>query len=179
MGKVRLLRPSFFEQPALLVASQLLGKYLVRKRNSRAEAYMIIDVEAYDGPKDRASHAYRGETSRNAPMFGPAGIWYVYLCYGMHWMLNIVTGKRGYPAAILIRGIQDKNGKKIIGPARITQLLHIHKRWNMLPAVQGSGLWIEDRGVNIMPGFIQKSPRIGVDYAGEWAKKKYHFVYAL
>ena len=106
---------------------------------------MIIEVEAYDGFHDKASHAARGKTKRNAPMFGHAGHWYVYFTYGMHWMLNIVTGKKGYPAAVLIRGV---NG--IHGPARLTKKLKIDGKFDDLPANRKTGLWIEDGGFRLV-----------------------------
>jgi len=117
---LKVLTHHFFNRPTLTVAKDLLGKFLVREvaptrrqsgRRRSVVAYMITEVEAYDGFKDKASHASRGETPRNAPMFGPAGHWYVYFTYGMHWMLNVVTREKGYPAAILIRGVvANKNG---------------------------------------------------------------------
>ncbi len=133
---------------------------------------MITEVEAYDGSKDKASHASRGKTERNKAMFGEAGNWYVYFTYGMHWMLNIVTGPKDYPAAILIRGTD-----KISGPARITKYLKIDKKFNAKPANKKTGLWTEDRGVKINPSMIKRGKRIGVAYAGEWADKPYRFTY--
>src|SRR3989338_4648093 len=114
------LPEKFFNRSTLRVARELLGKHLVRRIGKREVARMITEVEAYIGHKDKASHASRGRTERNAPMFGKAGYWYVYFTYGMHWMLNIVTERNGYPAAILIRGVQG-----ISGPARITKFLKI------------------------------------------------------
>src|SRR3989344_2477039 len=104
------LGKKFFDRPTLAVARELLGKYLVRKRGKKVEKFIITEVEAYDGFKDKASHASRGKTLRNAPMFGNAGIWYIYFTYGIHYMLNIVTGSKNYPAAILIRGVRGING---------------------------------------------------------------------
>lgn len=127
-------------------------------------------------------------------MFGPPGFWYVYFTYGMHWMLNIVTGRAGYPAAILIRGVGPgrdpcrrrgspgvtsglaSNGVAgISGPARVTKLFKIDKRLNGLVAVPASGLWIEDRGVIIPPRHIKRSPRVGVGYAGPRRHKLWNF----
>ncbi len=164
----KILRKSFFEQPTLLVAENLLGKYLVRNGN----AFMITEVEAYDGFEDKASHASRGETPRNKVMFGEAGRWYVYFVYGMHHMLNIVTGAEGYPAAVLIRGVEE-----VSGPARLTKALGIDCATNEQKAVTASGLWIEDRGIVVPKNRIKKTPRIGVAYAGEeWAGKPWRFV---
>jgi len=159
-----------FNRSALQVAKSLLGKFLIRRRGRKEIALMITEVEAYDGSKDKASHASRGKTERNKVMFGEAGNWYVYFTYGMHWMLNIVTGRKDYPAAILIRGTD-----KISGPGRITKYLKIDKKFNAKPADKKTGLWIEDRSVKIKPSMIKTAKRIGVAYAGEWADKPYHF----
>lgn len=168
----RILKRNFFEQDTLVIARSLLGKYLVRRWKGKESAFLITEVEAYDGFEDKASHAHRGETIRNAPMFGHAGIWYVYLVYGMYNMLNIVTGERGYPSAVLIRGIEG-----IKGPGRVTKSLHITRAQNRMSASLASGLWIEDRGFVVKDDDIERTPRIGVAYAGlVWARKKYRFV---
>lgn len=169
------LNKRFFKRSTLIVAQKLLGKYLCHRYKSRTIAAVITDVEAYDGPRDKASHAARGKTPRNAVMFGPAGHWYVYFTYGMHWMLNIVTGKNGYPAAILIRGVASAS-RRISGPARVTKFFKIGKSMNAKLANRRSGLWIEDRGVRVQKSQIKRAARIGVEYAGPvWTKKKYRF----
>lgn len=171
---LNILPPAFFERPVLKVAPELLGKYLVRKLpNGVIDARMIVEVEAYDGEKDKASHASRGRTLRTEVLYGEAGNWYVYLCYGIHFMLNVVTGQKGYPSAVLVRGVEGA-----IGPGRVTKALAIDKSLNTTAAAPISGLWIEDRGVIVRKSQILKTPRIGVDYAGEWAKKPYRFVLA-
>jgi DNA-3-methyladenine glycosylase len=168
-----ILKKTFFERPTLAVARDLLGKFLVRKIGKKEIACMIIEVEAYDGHRDRASHAHRGETKRNRPMFGPAGVWYVYFVYGMYDMLNIVTGKLGYPAAVLMRGVNE-----ISGPGRLTKKLKITRKFNGTAAKKSMGLWIEDRGVVVRKKDIKRTPRIGVRYAGPlWAKKPYRFIF--
>lgn len=132
---------------------------------------MITDVEAYDGFKDKASHANRGQTSRNKVMFGPAGHWYVYFTYGMHWMLNVVTGKRDFPAAVLIRGVREASG-----PARLTKFLKIGGKFNGKPATKRTGLWIAVSSEKAGELKIKKSRRVGVDYAGPvWSNKMYRF----
>lgn len=167
----KLLRTPFFNRSAIVVAPELLGKFLVCKGKSGAETLMITEVEAYEGFKDLASHAARGQTPRNAPMFGPPGRWYVYLVYGNYFMLNIVTGAAGYPAAVLIRGVAGING-----PGRLTKRLAIDKKFNGLPATLSTGLWLEDRGVRVAPASIERRPRVGVDYAGPvWSKKRWRF----
>lgn len=118
------LQHKFFDRSTIRVARELLGKFLVRRYRGYGSACspqeeiaaMITEVEAYDGFRDKASHASRGKTLRNTPMFGPAGNWYVYFTYGMHWMLNMVTRERGYPAAILIRGVVLVPSLRGLGP---------------------------------------------------------------
>ncbi len=179
----KVLGRDFFNRLALMVAKEMLGKFLVRRfngnpassrsaglRRAREIALMITEVEAYDGFEDKASHASCGKTERNKVMFGEAGKWYVYFTYGMHWMLNIVTGRKDYPAAVLIRGTD-----KISGPGRITKYLKIDKKFNGKPANKKTGLWIEDRGVKIKPLTVKADKRIGVAYAGKWADKPYRF----
>ncbi|OHA80653.1 MAG: 3-methyladenine DNA glycosylase [Candidatus Yonathbacteria bacterium RIFCSPHIGHO2_01_FULL_51_10] len=168
----RIVKKKFFDRAAPIVARELLGKTLVREVRGKRIASMITEVEAYDGPHDRASHAHRGKTPRNEAMFGPAGNWYVYLVYGMHEMLNIVTGPVGYPAAVLIRGTHD-----VVGPGKLTKYFKITRTQNKTIAASKSGLWIEDHGVRVLARQVMRTPRIGVSYAGEvWAGKKYRFV---
>ncbi len=167
----RILKQEFFDRDTLVVARELVGKFLVRRYRGKEIALMITETEAYDGPDDNASHASRGKTERNVPMFGTAGRWYVYLCYGVHEMLNIVTGDEGYPAAVLIRG-----GERYDGPGKVTKALHVGRILNTKEAVEKTGLWIEDRGVIIPTKAIVALPRIGVAYAGDdWAKRPYRF----
>jgi DNA-3-methyladenine glycosylase len=170
----------FFDRPTLTVARDLLGKYLVRRYRGKMIAVMITEVEAYDGPHDRASHAYRGRTPRNVHMFGPAGIFYVYFTYGMHWLLNIVTGPDNYPAAVLIRAGMYRDPKTgcaraIRGPARLTKFLHVDKAQNGKSASKKTDLWFEDRGTKTPRSKIYAGRRVGVQYAGEiWAWKPYN-----
>lgn len=173
-----ILEPSFFDRSALRVGKELLGSYLVRIRNGREIAALITEVEVYDGFEDRASHAFRGKTPRNQVMFGDAGYIYVYFVYGMYWMLNVVVGKKDYPAAILIRGAGEWQG-----PGKLTKGLAIDKNLNGKPAIPASGLWFEDRGFwekekkkAKHAWRIKKFSRVGVHYAGEWAAKPYRFV---
>ena len=168
----RVLTSEWFLRPALEVARDIVGKFLVmRNANDAATAHMITEVEAYDGFQDKASHAARGKTKRNAPMFEAGGVWYVYFIYGMYEMLNIVTGPKDYPAALLIRGVHD-----IKGPGKLTREYGITRAYNGLPALPSSGLWIEDRGIIVPRYRIKTGPRIGVSYAGPvWATKKHRF----
>ena len=189
--KSRKLNEKFFNRPTLAVAEALLGKFLVhglprksasglRKSASREVAIMITEVEAYDGFNDLGSHASRGKTPRNAPMFGEPGCWYVYFTYGMHWMLNVVTREADYPAAVLFRGgaFVNKKGKliEINGPAKLTKFLKVDGKFSGLPASTKTGLWIEDRGVAVQKKKIRRGSRIGIDYAGKyWARKPWRF----
>ncbi|MBI2046463.1 MAG: DNA-3-methyladenine glycosylase [Parcubacteria group bacterium] len=172
MQSRRVLNEKFFCRDTRVVARELLGKFLVRRVGKKEKALMITETEAYDGPDDKASHAHRGKTARNAVMFGKAGRFYVYLVYGVHQMLNIVTDKNGYPAAVLIRSAGEYDG-----PGKLSKILRINRQLNEKKAMRTSGLWIEDRGMIIPKKEIKKTPRIGVAYAGEWAKKPYRFVY--
>lgn len=170
---MRCLPSSFFDRPTVRIARELIGCTLARRRNGRTERFIITETEAYDGRKDLASHASRGRTARNSIMFGAAGYWYVYFTYGIHWMLNIVTGPRGYPAAVLIRGLEG-----IPGPGRLTKKLGITGALNGKPATKRSGLWIEAPTKKIPRWRIIASERIGIDYSGPiWTKKKWRFTY--
>lgn len=171
-GKHKLiLQKEWFQRDVLQVAPELLGKKLCRQfSDGRIVKVAITEVEAYDGQEDKACHAHRGMTDRNAIMFEPGGCWYVYLCYGVHWLLNITTGEKDYPAAVLIRGIDDCNG-----PGRLTKHLQVDGLFKNSVADKKSLLWIEDAGP-VPEHEIIRSARIGVDYAGEkWASKPYRF----
>jgi DNA-3-methyladenine glycosylase len=154
------------------LARWLLGKHLVRRQaGGRTEARLIIETEAYDGERDLACHARAGRTARTDVMYAAGGVWYVYLCYGVHEMLNLVVGPRDWPAAILIRGVEGA-----VGPGRLTRALAIDRQLNRAPAAPASGLWIEDRGVRVPACAVTRTPRIGVDYAGPvWAAKPWRF----
>jgi DNA-3-methyladenine glycosylase len=177
----RTLTSKFFNRPTLAVARDLLGTFIVRRTRGRETALMITEVEAYDGPRDLASHASRGMTARTSIMFGPAGLFYIYFTYGIHWMVNIVTGPPGYPAAILLRAGMYRNLKTghnvhVTGPARLTKFLKIDGRQNKKPAIKKTGLWFEDRGMKVHHTKVIPGKRIGVDYAGRiWSAKLYNF----
>lgn len=172
----------FYERPTLKVAKDLLGKVLVKEDANRTISTKIVDVEAYVGPKDKACHASKGRTTRTEIMFGPAGFTYVYLIYGMYHCLNIVTEREEYPAAILIRGLEilendypTVSPTRIDGPGRVCRFLEVNRTHNGLDTTLNRTLWIEDHGHAISRKQIQALPRIGIDYAGEWAKKLWRF----
>jgi DNA-3-methyladenine glycosylase len=135
--------------------------------------HRICETEVYHGESDLACHARKGHTPRTSVMYAAGGVWYVYLCYGIHEMLNLVTGPEGQPSAIIIRGLEG-----ISGPGRVTRRLGINRRFNTLPAVPATGLWLEDDGYRPGPAAIHVTPRIVVVYAGpEWAAKPWRFHY--
>jgi len=164
--------PSLWHLPARKVAPLLLGRYLcVRGVDGKITRVLITETEAYCGPLDRASHASRGPTPRNQIMFGPPSYWYVYLCYGVHWMLNLVTGPEGYPSAVLIRGVENFSG-----PGRLTRALKITKAYDGCACSRRTGLWIEGSAKIPTSWRRHRGPRIGVDYAGaKWAAKHYRW----
>jgi DNA-3-methyladenine glycosylase len=158
------------------VAKYLLGKLLVRKwPDGKISRHRITEVEAYHGEKDLACHASKGRTKRTDVMYQAGGVWYVYLCYGIHEMLNLVTGPADHPAAVLIRGVEG-----IVGPGRVTRQLAIDRALNGAPASRSSGLWLEEDGFVVPRGAVKFSPRIGVDYAGPvWSLKPWRFCLAV
>ena len=170
-GFQAVLGPCFFDRRADSVARDLLGCWLIVQRtNKHQEKHRIFETEAYLGPQDLACHGRVGPTLRNRTMFGPAGCWYVYLCYGMHWMLNVVTGREGLPAAVLLRGVGETEG-----PGRLTKMLGVTKKYDGKQLTPISGLWIE-QGDGVPRRQIQRTPRIGVSYAKHWADKPLRYL---
>lgn len=176
---------SFYLQDTLKVARELIGKLLVRRDGESFISGFIVEVEAYLGPEDKASHASKGLTKRTAPMFGPPGHAYVYLIYGMYYCFNVVTEKEGFPAAVLVRALEPFEGIEIMkrnrgvkspreianGPGKLTMALGITRKFNGCD-LTSSEIWIEE---GRSPGRINQSPRIGVHYAGEWKDKPWRF----
>jgi DNA-3-methyladenine glycosylase len=166
----------FYRRDTLEVARDLLGRVLCRRLSDGTVLRgRLLEVEAYDGPKDSASHAHRGRTPRNAPMFEAGGIAYVYFVYGMHHCLNVVTAARGYPAAVLLRGAESPGGStSAAGPARLTRAFRIDRSLDGA-SLLGPDLWLEE-GEPVPDRLVRRTPRIGVHYAGAWARKPYRFV---
>lgn len=153
------------------LARWLLGKVLVRTMGDFRNEQIITEVEAYHGETDLACHASKGRTGRTDVMYQAGGRWYVYLCYGVHEMLNIVTGPEGRPAAVLIRGVKGARG-----PGRLTRAMAIDRSLNGRLAAPETGLHLEEHGLKIPRKHLQVGPRIGVDYAGPvWAAKPWRF----
>jgi DNA-3-methyladenine glycosylase len=187
---IKILTPDFYDRSVVTVARGLLGMRLVRSLDNLTVAGIITETEAYDGEKDMACHAHVGITRRNEVMFGPPGRAYVYFSYGMHWLLNCVTGIEGYPAAVLIRSIfPTENIEEIArrrfpakekdwcnGPAKLTQALSIDKQLNgMNLCSKNSRLYIEQAD-SIPDEFVIATPRIGIRSVPEpWRSKLWRF----
>jgi DNA-3-methyladenine glycosylase len=172
--KTSRLARKFFERRTLVVARELLGKILVRRIGNRKISVMITETEAYIGEKDLASHARFGKTKRNFVMYGPAGVWYPYFIYGMHWMLNVTTEQLDKPAAVLLRaGVIVDEELHISGPGKLAKVLKVDGTFYGKSATSGD-LYIEDRGVRSKK--IIRTPRIGIDYAGAYKDKKWRFL---
>src|SRR5574341_1554084 len=170
----QLLPRAYFNRPTVQVARSLVGKYLVRSIDGRELAGKIVEVEAYVGPQDKACHASKGRTKRTDVLYGPPGLAYVYLIYGMYHCLNVVTERTEFPAAVLIRAIEVE-GELIDGPGRLCRALEIDRSLNRLDMTVGNNLWFEDWGIKVPRSTIGTFPRIGVEYAGPWAKKPWRF----
>lgn len=165
----KLPRSYFFKNNALHLARDLLGKYLVRDfGEGEVRKFKIIETEAYLGSEDLGNHASKGRTKRTEVMFAEGGVIYAYLIYGVHWLLNIVTGPKEHPQAVLIRGVEN-----CIGPGRVGKLLKIDKSFNNESISNSDRIWIADGKAE---GEIVTSPRVGIDYAGEvWKNKPWRF----
>ena len=190
MRRPKVLPRSFYEREnPVEVALDLLGKILRVHDGKGICAARIVEAEAYGGPRDRASHAWRGRTPRNESMFGKPGTAYVYLCYGIHRMFNVVTGPENVPAAVLIRGVEPLQGHEVMarrrrldpedrrltaGPGALTAALGIRIKWDRSDLVYGP-IRIEDDGMRFSSVQIQKRPRVGVSYAGSAAKFRWRF----
>jgi DNA-3-methyladenine glycosylase len=193
MSQGRILtRDDYADPKPTRIARFFLGMFLcVRAADGYAEG-MITETEAYWAPRDAASHAFGNRrTARTEIMFAPGGVAYVYFCYGMHRLFNIVTGPKDSPEAVLVRAVQITAGHDVVrrrrkgiaekdwasGPGRLCAALGIelhHSGQDLLP---GKAIWLEDRGVKLPARGVKRTPRIGVDYAGAWALKPWRFVW--
>lgn len=182
-----ILSRDFYNRPTLTVARELIGAQLVRILDGKKLIGFITETEAYISKKDLACHAKAGRTPRTAVMYGPPGHAYVYFTYGNHWMLNVVTEREGFPAAVLIRAIQPEEGADImsarrggrdtLGPGKLTQAMGITKSENGADlTVTGSSLWIE-AGISVPNLLVTKSPRVGLNSTPEpWLSKPWRFL---
>ena len=154
------IKKSIFKQDVLVVAPFLIGKLIVRKySNGKVKKFRITETEAYRGEEDSACHARAGKTNRTSVLYKEGGHTYIYLCYGIHYLLNIVTGKEDIPQAVLIRGIEGYNG-----PGRVTKALELDKSLNGVNVTKSEHLWLEDDGYKCE---YTTTKRVGIDYATE------------
>lgn len=186
----KLNRDFYVRNHVVKIARELLGKVLVTKFNGKITSGIITETEAYNGVVDKASHAYGGRrTSRTEIMYSEGGVAYVYLCYGIHSLFNVVTNLKDVPHAVLIRAVQAESGIELMlkrrnkvrqdkslskGPGTVSQALGIHFSDSGTSLMQNK-IWIEDAGIKIKSTDIKITPRIGVDYAGEDALLPYRF----
>ena len=147
----------FYHRPCPEVAKELVGKVMVRRVGDEVLRLRITETECYCGESDTACHASKGRTKRTEVMYGPAGTIYVYLCYGVHWMLNIVTGEENEPEAVLIRACEGKYS----GPGKLTKAMQITGGLNR-GSILGDELWVEDDGFSCG---IEPDTRVGIGYA--------------
>jgi DNA-3-methyladenine glycosylase len=190
-----ILPKSFYvRDDVLAISRELLGKTFCTRINGAVTRAMITETEAYAGIRDRASHAYGGRrTARTEPMFAEGGIAYVYLCYGIHHLFNVVTNVAGTPDAVLIRAALPLEGEKLMrrrrgkakadralmaGPGSVSQALGITTRLTGT-SLQGTRIWIEDAGFDPALSTISAGPRVGVAYAGSDASRPYRFILTL
>lgn len=181
----------YHREKVTTIARELLGKELISFTNQQLTSGIITETEAYEGINDKASHAYGNRmTPRTKTMYEQGGIAYIYLCYGIHSLLNVVTNIEGVPHAVLIRAIFPLKGKDImmerlgrlvvpkegIGPGKVSRLLGLKVADNGSDLINGHHLWIEETGLRIADSQIAITPRIGVSYAGEDALLPYRFV---
>jgi len=165
MASGKRLSRDFFIRDVLEVAPDLIGKNMnIRLADKAIGSFQITDVEAYRGMEDKACHASKGRTPRTEVMFRQGGRLYVYLVYGMYWMLNVVTAEENHPQAVLIRGVEN-----LSGPGRLTKSLGIDRTFNGEDLDVSERIWFEETGVN--PAF-NTGPRIGIDYSGDYWKTR-------
>lgn len=187
----RVSQSFFLREDVVKIARELLGMYLFTNIDGQIAGGIITETEAYKGTTDRACHAFGGrKTKRNEVMYFEGGVTYVYLCYGMHSLLNFVTNIKDIPDAVLIRGIYPTHGEELMlkrckktrvdanmanGPGKVTKLLGVTTELNNI-SLESDIIWVEDRELQISSDFITATSRIGVDYAGEDAHLPYRFI---
>jgi DNA-3-methyladenine glycosylase len=184
---VSIIPREFYNRSTLVIARELIGSRLVRMLDGKKLVGLITETEAYIGEKDLGCHAKAGRTARTAVMYGSPGHAYVYFTYGNHWMLNVVTEREGFPAAVLLRAIQPiegaeimtrrRSGRDTFGPGKLTQAMAINKSENGVDLTNAeSGLWIEPAQV-VPDRLVTKSPRVGLNNVPEpWKSKPWRFL---
>lgn len=191
MAKKRKLPKAFYQRSnVLLVARELLGKILISEHDGVVASGMIVEVEAYTGEKDKAAHVYGGKrTKRTETMYGEAGHAYIYFCYGIHHLINVVTNQNDIPNAVLIRALEPMEGVEVMmhrrkkfkldqtltrGPGSLCQALGIQYHMDG-ESLMDNQIWIEDHGIIIPENEIESGPRIGVAYAQDHALLPYRY----
>jgi len=166
---------AFYDRDTATVARELLGKTLIHRVNGGLRQGKIVETEAYLGPHDKAAHSARGRTPRNEVMFGPPGHAYVYFIYGMYFCFNAVTEREGHASAVLIRAVEPLEGiaDRTCGPGLLCRAMGIGKAQNGVDLLENE-LFIAEPGKIVRHGIV-KRPRIGVDYAGHWARRLLRF----
>jgi len=181
-----ILSPDFFNRNTLIVAKDLLGIVLYHQKDNVIFKAVISETEVYHGEADLACHCSKGLTPRTKIMYAEAGHIYIYLIYGMYYMLNFVTMPKDFPAAVLVRAVKDlqisydgKNFEPVNlstdGPGKLTKHLQIDKKYNGLKLNPENGLWVADENIKIPDNQITTGKRIGIAYAKEWADKPWRF----
>jgi DNA-3-methyladenine glycosylase len=172
----KLPRSFYAREDTLLVARELIGTHLVHDDGVTRRVGRIVETEAYMGPEDLAAHSARGLTKRTEVMFGPPGHAYVYFIYGFWFCLNVVTSRKGVPHAVLLRALEPIEGisDKTWGPGLLCRAMGIDRALNGTDLC-ADRLWLEPPRGGAPPVRIGSSPRIGVDYAGSWAKRPWRF----
>lgn len=167
---IKILTEDFFYRDALEVAPELVGKIIARRMSDGTIIReRIAETEVYRGEEDLGCHASKGRTKRTEILYGESGVIYVYLCYGMHWLMNVITGEKEEPQGVLFRSGEVKNG-----PAKLTKYLQIDGSFNGEKICGNKRVWIEDDGAR--PELIT-APRVGIDYAGEyWKNVKWRYI---
>lgn len=184
-------RDFYTPSDVLEVARKLLGKVIVTESCTKTSG-VIVEVEAYKAPEDKASHAYGNKrTKRTEVMFHEGGLAYVYLCYGIHHMFNVVSGAEGEAHAILVRALEPLEGIDVMlerrrmsrpeyrmtsGPGSLSMAMDIKTSLYGRKLWKDQELWIEDRGIDLEEADVLATPRIGVDYAGDWARRPWRFI---
>ena len=166
----RRIGAEFFGRDVLEVAPDLVGKILVRRLPDGTELRArIAETEAYRGEEDKGCHAAKGRTKRTELLYGESGVIYVYLCYGMHWLMNVITGEKDQPQGVLLRA-----GEHYDGPAKLTRNMKIDGSFNGVHLLGNEEIWFEDDGKRPE---IKTAPRVGIDYAGEyWKEIEWRFI---
>jgi len=166
---------SFYDRDTVAVARELLGTHLVHVVDGVERVGRIVEVEAYLGEHDRAAHSSRGRTARTEVMFGPPGHAYVYLIYGMHWCMNMVTEREGHASAVLLRALEPVRNVegRTQGPGLLCKAMSIGRAQNACDLL-GDTLYVAEASGEPSPRIV-KRPRIGVDYSGHWARRLLRF----